>query len=228
MILGAKPIGTVAYLGGVPAVLEEFCHGLAQLLIHSREVLCSPTQYVHLDRVKFSDHGPARNALAERMLGDWILMLDTDHEPPPDLLVRLLHRAETNGLDVVTGVYRFKSPPHLPVLFATNPDSDLLLPVVEYPRGLFRVDACGAGALLVRRSVFDRIHGELKEGPFDRYAGLSEDHSFCRRLKKLGIELWCDGRVENPHLRAAHVGEQDASDLNTSRRFPVEGIPCQP
>jgi hypothetical protein len=227
--LGAKPIGTVGIMGGVHSVPTPFAIALAKLLVHTTEAVCGPNRFVHLDSVAYSDHGPARNTLARQMLGDWLLMFDTDHEPPPDLLVRMLHRAESLDLDVLTGVYRFKGKPHGPVLFARNPESDLILPIAKYPQGIFRVAASGAGCLFVRRAVFDRIESELHENPFDRYAGLSEDHSFCRRLETLQIPLWCDGRIECPHLRTTSVGpdDEDMSGFVESPAFPTEGFSWQ-
>lgn len=225
MLIGQKPIGTIAYMGGIPSVYEEFCFSLAQLLIFSREVLCTPTQYIHFDRVKFSDHGPARNSLVDRFLGDWLLMLDTDHEPPPDLLHRMLDRMERHDLDVLTGLYRFKAKPCSPVLYSRNTQEDdaPLLPIAKYPEAIFQVQSAGAGCLLVKRKVFQAIEA-TGEGPFDRLPGLSEDHSFFRRLEKLNIPVWCDPRIECPHLAVKQVNEADDADYAVSELFPVHGF----
>ena len=220
MLIGKRPIGTIAIMGGLPAVLTDFAYAFAQLVLYSQESLCNESQFIHLERVKFSDHGPARNHLAASFLGDWLLMLDTDHEPEPDLLVRMLDRLN-GGLDVLTAVYRYKEPPHSPVVFVRCPD-DELRPIASYPQGLFRVQAAGAGCLLVRRKVFERIKLELKSDPFDRLASVSEDHSFFRRLEKLDIPVWCDGRIECPHLRVNAITKLVDVDYNESEPFQVE------
>lgn len=229
-LLGAKPLGTIGVMAGVHSVPTAFALALAKLMVHSTEALCGPNRFIHLEHVSYSDHAPARNALARDLLGDWILMLDTDHDPPPDLLVRMLHRSEAADLDVLTGVYRFKAKPFGPVLFARHPESDLVLPVAKYQPGIFRVAACGGGCLFVRKNVFELIRTELHEEPFDRYPALSEDHSFCRRLEKLQIPLWCDGRIECPHLRTVTVGagDEDMSGFTESPTFATEGIAWPP
>ena len=227
MLLGTRAIGTVAYLGGVPAVLEEFCWSFSQLLIFSRETLCSPTQHIHASRVKFSDHAPARNALASGFLGEWLLQLDCDHSFDPDLLVRMLDLMNSADIDVLTGLYRYKAPPHSPVLFQREVEDGLLRPVAKWEPldiRLFEVAAAGAGCLLVRRRVFDAIW-ETGEEPFDRIHPMSEDLSFFERLRKLGIKSYVAPHIECGHLIAKPVGEEEQSacsgDINMSELFAV-------
>ncbi len=116
-LVGRKAIGTVAYMGGLQAVAEAFCWSWGELLAYSAHSLCESNEYIHRDKSTMSWHAAARNGLADRMLGDWLFMLDTDHAFEPDLLGRLLHRLNEHQLDVVTGVYVFKRPPHSPVIF---------------------------------------------------------------------------------------------------------------
>jgi hypothetical protein len=227
VIIGRKPIGTVAYMGGVPAVLESFCWSLAQLVAFSAHYACENTEFIHLDRSDHSFHSWARNALAERMLGDWLLMLDTDHQFEPDLLARLLHRMNTYDLDVVTAVYQFKRPPHSPVLYgwlkpAGSEGADAgvepgLVPLAGWGEAgdVMEVAAAGAGSLLVRRRVFERIEAELKERPFDVIGQGGEDLSFFRRLRKLGLKAYVDPRVECHHLqvRPLSLADYDPGDV---------------
>jgi GT2 family glycosyltransferase len=62
------------------------------------------------------------------------------------------------------------------------------------------VGAVGAGALLVKRNVFQRIKKELGEAPFQITEGLSEDYSFCRRCRILGIPITLALNVEAHHV----------------------------
>jgi hypothetical protein len=206
-----RPIGTVAYLGGVPAVLEEFCWSWGQLIQYNTEYVCQPGELIHYDRARASFHAFARNMLAARMMGDWLLMLDTDHQFEPDVLARLLHRMQRYGLEVVTGIYQFRGPPHSPVLYVWDAESQLYQPLGDWDRSvpLFPVAASGAGCLLVRRSVLDRIRTELGEGPFDIRPPLSEDLSFFQRLHELGVQGYCDSRIECHHLRASPLSLAD-------------------
>ena len=234
MILGSRPIGTVAYLGGVLAVAEEFCWSWGQMIQFNTESLCEPGEYIHLDRAKVSYHESARNLLADRFMGEWLVQLDTDHEFEPDLIARLVTIAENvrpndQPIDVLTGVYCFKGGRGNPVLYTHEKASDTFQQLATWSAGpdgptVLRVGAAGGGVLFVRRSVFDRIRAELGESPFDKRGGLSEDLSFFRRLIQLRIPAWCATRVESYHLRLQPVrlADQrvDPAELIT---VPLEG-----
>lgn len=58
---------------------------------------------------------------------------------------------------------------------------------------------------MVRRSVFSRIKTELGEDPFDRKKPLGEDMSFFKRCELLGIKVYCDARIEFPHLQVRPI-----------------------
>lgn len=231
MLLGRKAIGTVAYMGGVPAVLEKFCWSWGQMVQYNQEMLCGPDQFVHYDRATISDHAPARNHLTSRFLGDWLLQLDTDHEFDPDIVARLVRLADVNDIDVLSGFYQFKNGPCGPVLFqwvGDDPDRQALHPMIEWPGDvpLLQVGSAGAGCLLVRRSVFDRIAREWPgSGAFDRIPPFSEDHSFFVRCKKLGIACYAAMHVRSDHLRVQPVtpDQFDSSGL-TSANIEVGGL----
>ncbi len=231
MILGKRPIGTVAYLGGLPAVLEPFTWSWGQMLVHSHEALCDGHTYIHTDRATFSDHGPARNSLVDRFMGDWLLQLDTDHSFEPDIIVRMLDRMDTLKIDVLVGIYQFKKPPYAPVLFMRDGDEKCVSVVRNWwaaegeAPDMIQVSSAGAGCLLVRKSVFDSIRAELKCQPFDRVDCLSEDHSFFWRCKELKIPVWCDTRVECNHLtlRPVTLDDYDRSGVDQSEPIPVAG-----
>lgn len=226
MILGRKPLGTVAYMGGIPAVLEEFCWSWGQMIAYNAEFVEDSTHYIHYDRVKYSDHAPARNTLVDRFYGDWLLMLDTDHEFEPDILRRMLYSLNTYNIDVLSGLYRFKKPPYSPVIYAYSPSGEGPSPIASWNKDIkiLEIGASGAGCLLVRRKVYTTIRG-TGEGAFDRFPGCSEDHSFFRRLKKLGIKSYCDMTIEAQHLRVLPVTERDEeSGGMTSEPFLVDGF----
>lgn len=217
MLTTHRSIGTIGYMGGIMAVPEEFCWSWGNLLLFAEEALCSnPGEHIHPVRTKFSLHDFARNDLASQMRGDWILMLDCDMAFEPDFVPRLVRLFERNKLDVLVGMYSYKAPPHFPVAYIHNPESDRHEIMArwdgrrdeatgevsysgESPE-LVSVSSAGGGCLLVRRRVFERITAELNENPFDRYPGKGEDHSFFMRLRKLGIPAWIAPSVEADHL----------------------------
>ena len=227
MLLGSKALGTCAVMGGVPAVLSKFAWSLVRLMIFSRETLCGPVQHIHFDPVDFSDHSPARNVLAGRFLGDWLLMLDCDHDFEPDLLVRLLDVLQSlPDCAALTALYRFKSPPHSPVLYAWG-EKEQLQPIASWtPKDVraFEIGAAGGGCLLIRRETLEAVQ-DSGEQPFDRLPGYSEDLSFFLRLKRLRLKAYCAPQLEARHLRVAAVEEADyaacAADLSVSEPFAV-------
>ena len=105
MLLGRKVIGTVAFMGGVPAVLTDFARSWGKMIQYTMEFGCDANETIYLDDAPVSFHSWARNSLVDRMLGDWLFMMDTDHAFEPDLLVRMLHRMNEFKMDVLVGVY---------------------------------------------------------------------------------------------------------------------------
>ena len=230
MILASKAIGTVAYLGGLPALLEQFCWSWGQMIQYNSEWV-EPGRYVNYDRSAYTDHGPARNALANRFLGDWLVQLDTDHIFEPDLIARLVNYADTLDIDVLSGVYQMKNSPHLPVLYqwCGPDDAPGLQPMAMWDKRLkvVQIGSAGGGCLFVRRKVFDRIASELKQEPFDKLHPFSEDHSFFLRLKQLKIPAYAALNIQCNHLRVMPVTFEDLpqnGSLPTGEPFEVKGF----
>lgn len=196
-------LGTIAYLGGVPAVPEDFCWSWSQMVAYNREYLLDSHERIFYTRATTSFHVLARNMLAQTMQGDWLLMLDCDHVFEPDLAARLVMRMKRWNIDVLTGLYLYKEPPHTPVLFRGN-EAEGIFRITGWDEHvqLLKVDSAGAGCLLVRRRVFERMVVELGEWPFDVRHRYTEDHSFFLRLQDLGIPAYCDPTVESYHLKA--------------------------
>lgn len=226
MLLMNKYIGTVARMGGVPAILSEFVDSFVDLCLWNSLYLVGPGEEVYYPRPPaVSVHDVARNLLAESMRGEFVVYLDSDHQFAPDLVARLLRTADATGCDVVTGLYQYRQPPHSPVLYRYKGEG--LHPIGDWDRAaaIIEVDSAGAGCLFVRRSVFDRIDSELHEKPFDRIQGYGEDHSFFLRLRKLGIKAVCDTRIECHHLqvRPLLIEHYDRDAVDLAEREIVRG-----
>jgi len=244
---GRKPKGTVAYMGGVPAVYEQFCWAWGQLIQYNEEFLCNDKEYIHYHRATFSDHAPARNSIVKSSLGDWLFMLDTDHIFEPDILHRLLRNMEELDLDVITGIYQFKKHPFSPVIYKWDDnneedekENENKLPkeknITTFPQPiagwdksvkLMRIGSTGAGCLLVKQRVFDKIKQELNEEPFSRIKSFSEDHSFFYRLKQLDIKVFCDMRVQCKHVILKEIDleeDYDEENVDKAEPKPVDGF----
>lgn len=205
---GKKALGTVGYMGGVMAVPELFCWSWGQLVQYNQEFLCDADHFIHYTRVTYSDHAPARNSMARDFLGDWLLQLDTDHMFDPDILARMLRVMKEVDADVLSAVYQMKTPPYAPVLYQENEGCKV---IGKWPDDMevMEIASGGGGCLLVRRHVFDRINTELKSEPFTRFEGFSEDHSFFRRCRELGVKTYAAMHIECNHLKVAPISLAD-------------------
>ena len=226
MLLMNRCIGTVERMGGVPAVLSPFVDSFCDLIQWNAQYVCGAGESIHYPHPpKLNIHDVARNMMVERMRGEWLLMLDSDHAFEPDILYRLINLAEATEADVAVGFYQFKGAPYIPVVYIEH--EGRISPLCDWDRSgpvALEVAAAGAGCLWVRRGVFDRI-AELKEKPFDRIAGNGEDISFFMRLKKLGIKVVCNPNIECNHLelRAVTLADYDPSDLDLHKPEKIAG-----
>ena len=230
MLISKRPIGTAAYLGGLGFLYEDFAWSFMQMIQYNSEFACRPSQgeYIHLDRSTTSDRAGSRNVLAQRMLGDFLFMSDADHRFEPDLLTRMLalfnvpHPETGDRIDVLTGLYRYRSYPHLPVLYHYDPTTGHHAHIgdLDFTKPLVQVGCAGAGCLLVRRCVFDRIREELHEDPFAEMHPFSEDFSWFTRLRKLGIKVYVAPQIRSDHLLIKPVTD-DMFDRSVCQFIPM-------
>jgi hypothetical protein len=139
-----------------------------------------------------------------------LLMLDTDHAHPVDIIQRLSRWLDNEARPlVVSGLNYQRKSPYRPCAFMFDGPDLGILPITRWPSGLVRVDAVGAASLLVAREVFERIPAPWWEfvyhGPHKKLIG--EDIWFCARCREAGIDIYVDTTTTSPHL-----GEQWIAD----------------
>jgi GT2 family glycosyltransferase len=138
----------------------------------------SGLRIVHAARERSAYH--ARNAGARAARGEWILFLDADCVPRPDLLDAFLAEPVRGNCGALAG--QILGDPDQPSFTARYARSRNLF---DHADGLIRAADGGAAAgnLLVRRAAFERIGG-FAEGI--RSGG---DLDLCRRLQDGGWRL---------------------------------------
>lgn len=154
-----------------------------------------------------------RNQIARELLGSeftHVCMLDLDHLHPPNTVEQLAARViEAPDRLVVGGLNFRRGAPFDPCAFTSNGQG--LRPLIDWPaRECIEVDAIGHGALLVHRSVFERIeppwwaydYGRAEEGFYP-----SEDMYFSYLCREAEISIWCDTGATSPHLIENVVNE---------------------
>jgi len=135
-----------------------------------------------------------RNAITEQALAsnaEWIWYVDDDHIFQPDTLMQLLDR----NVDIVSGLYLQRTAPYAPHQY-TRYDSATkgfwAEPLAQNDQGIREVLAVGAGCLLVKTSVLQKM-----ETPYWRLGQTApdvwgDDFDFCKRARAAGFKIWCD------------------------------------
>ena len=137
-----------------------------------------------------------------------LLWLDDDIMFNPDLAIKLIE----HDLDMVTALYYSRIDKILPVIYLhCNDKKDPFkhFPLVEVPDNLFEVDACGFGALMMKREVLDKI-----KAPWFDFNQAGEDISFCVKAKKAGIKIHCDATY-----KLGHLGERTVISEDTYKKY---------
>lgn len=226
MLTRKRTIGTIGYMGGIPALMEPFVWSWSQMVEYTPEALCSDpdAERIEFIRTHYSLHSAARNDLVSRMKGDWLLQLDTDMVFDPDFCARLVHIFEHYKLDILTGLYTYKAHPGVPTLYMHNKDTGRHEPIGKWDTDseIFEIDSAGAGCLLVRRAVYERIVTEVLQPPFEMIPPYGEDHSFFMRARKLGYKAYCAWKVQAAHLGFKQV-QHEPQTLPIFNEYAVTG-----
>lgn len=147
----------------------------------------------------------ARNALASYALRynfDRILWIDSDMIFEPDIMQRLSKDLD-DGWDIVSGLYFKRTYPTEPVIYKEITTELSAEPYRDYPKEkVFRIAGCGFGGVMMQTKII----ADIDEPPFNEFNGMSEDLSFCYRMKDKRIA--CDSRVKIGHIGISVYGEQ--------------------
>jgi hypothetical protein len=167
-----------------------------------------------------------RNIMASSLLGSnftHLLMLDSDHAHPVDIVPRLVRHvvADPSRL-VVSGLNFRRGEPFDPCCWIMGDDGKPYAPA-EWDQGLVRVDVCGAGSMLVAREVFEQLpfpwfYHDYSKVP-EEWPG--EDVMFSIACMEHGIDIWVDTTTQSPHL--LEVGIAEGTYRNYLARQEAEG-----
>lgn len=160
----------------------------------------------------------ARNQLARKAAEegfDRILWLDSDMVFNPDLFERLSKRLDA-GYEMVSGLYFKRKQPICPVLYkecgAYEKDGKHTVYATtydDYPKdSLFEIAACGFGGVMMTTDIVKQV-AEKFGLPFSPILGFGEDLSFCCKVARLGIKMYCDSAVKLGHVGYKTFDESD-------------------
>lgn len=141
------------------------------------------------------------------------LFLDSDQVFAPHLGCQLANAFVEPKVDMVSAVYYARNGPPLPIIFVKNPNKPEDGKYTHYPlvgmpdSGIFEIDACGFGAVMIKREVFETL-----PIPRFRFDGCGEDIFFCVNAKAAGFRIFADGGLKMGHIKEPDiVGHQDFS-----------------
>jgi hypothetical protein len=145
--------------------------------------------------------------LLERSQLEWILFMDSDMVPETDTLLRLWQSKR----EIVSGLYFQRSPPYPAAAgwHGGTPERPELrnqfVSPADVTGGMIQVDFVGAGCLLVRREVFERVPSPWFLHP-DQTPGGHEDVYFCAAAQEAGFPIWLHTGVVPGHMSAHPIG----------------------
>jgi hypothetical protein len=170
-----------------------------------------------------------RNAFAVHLLKskyEWLLMLDSDHVHPADVVERLWQRVQQRPeIKIIGGLAFRRGDPYEPMAYIVQPNGTLealIEPVLYDKPGVYEVDRIATCSLLIHRSVFEttpfpwfRYGYEVQSAlgwpdcsleDVTRTNSPSEDMEFCKLAKAAGHKIYVDTAFHSPHARLTYVG----------------------
>lgn len=147
----------------------------------------------------------ARDKLARHAINEGfthILWLDADMIFPDTIVEEFLD----DGKEMICGVFHSRRPPYVSAIFSSL---DPIERMEEYPIDVFKVAACGFGCVFMTVDVLERVcHGN--DGMmFLPTPELGEDLAFCRRVRRIGTEIFCDGAIRIGHIGHTVIYPED-------------------
>lgn len=154
----------------------------------------------------------ARQDAAQKAI-EWhyhlLMMLDSDHLHPPDVVTRLMARMG-GGKDrlVVAGLNYRRSPPWDSLAGWWCKDKPGWDTPYTWPNQLTEVEIMGSGSMLINTEAFKKLPTPWFGYSYDpktpsQFPGV--DIWFCRLCQAAGIKLWLDPTMTSPHLTDAQV-----------------------
>lgn len=161
-----------------------------------------------LAHLEYTRNDIARTKLAEFAVDNGythLLMLDSDHVHPVDIVERLARWfIAYPEVQVVGGLNYRRGEPYDPCAFI-DPGDGSFRRVGEWgdgerAPGAVEVDALGTGSMMIACDVFRRIEKPWFAYDYSIEGWPGTDMWFSARCRKAGVKLWCDTSTTSPHV----------------------------
>jgi len=167
-----------------------------------------------------------RNAIIQRMRGDWVLFIDDDMVWESDAVLKLmagLKELQDQGfeVDIIGGLCFRRGSPHQPTLYMRSENGTGPYNFMEtWDTDIVEVDGTGMAFALITRQCLERLTGapmpsfeertaHERHHDFFRWQGaIGEDLRFCMDVKSMGGRIFVDTRVKTRHVAEFLAGEE--------------------
>ena len=171
----------------------------------------------------------------EKTKDDWLLQIDTDQRFTVEDFKKLIAAADAKTRPIVSGVVHGGwevGEPYLepvPCIFKQG-ETGGLFAIHEYEKeSIIEIDACGTGAILVHRSVWERFRKEADPTHQGKMWGyyqdmplhhewIGEDLLWCIRARSFGYKIYAHTGVQMEHQRKNWVGQRQHTDFARFRQ----------
>ena len=145
---------------------------------------------------------------AQKNKSDYLLFIDDDMTFPPETLDVLLK----SDKDIVGTLSYSRVLPLSPTVGMMDENGKYMHPDEhpflqnEIPKELFKAYFVGAGVMLIKMSVFEKIKQPYFEFTYHENGLVKdgEDGNFCNKAREAGFEIWCE-----PSLSIGHIGNYE-------------------
>jgi GT2 family glycosyltransferase len=157
----------------------------------------------------------ARNFVADHFLksnSDWLLMIDNDIAPAPNLL-EILDDLKDHVKIVSPITVMWNGKHHAPTVTQAKEEEDYFVPIQKPHRGKNEVSAVGTGCIFIHRDVFKKLvkpYFSFKQDPESRGYIYGEDYGFCKKAKEQGFKVYADSRFICGHFHTLDLAEVNA------------------
>lgn len=132
---------------------------------------------------------------------DYLFSVDSDIVLPPDALVKMIK----HDVDIISGVYIQRKPnQEILEIYKKTPNGGMAnIPFAQIqPLGLYEIDGCGFGCVLVKSEVIRKIGYPqfVYKSALNHTNTISEDVYFCHRAKAVGAKLFVDSTIICNHI----------------------------
>jgi len=139
-----------------------------------------------------------------------LIILDSDHTHPVDIVQQLCRVVIEDPQRLVVGGLNYKrTPPYSPCAWAKGKDGRVGN-LLEWSPGLFKAHRIGSANMIIAREVFERLDPPwfLNEYNDELMTTDGYDTFFCNKCHDEDIDIWCDTRISSPHMASMRVTER--------------------